>query len=624
MKIFFRNLLGFAVLLTGQNAQALSSGDVSVRLISGYFWVDNSCTVGGPLGKVVSFRIKNTKGSLLQGVSIDLGTLSFTAAGGVTYTSGTPSFTCRTSKTVYIGNIAAGDSATAFFFVGYNCLMYPNNTNITTDYVTLPVTLRDANAGTVSTSFTKVMYVLRNANNNTITVLATSTNLVGTLMTISVAYNISNVKPGNIIDMELSTTSTFPAGYDIMSCKITATTIPTDFPVGQKNTHYSNSILSNLPSGGTVTIEWTLKITGTLTGITSSNIVPYIVSDAGSAQRWQANTTTFVSTLTPTSSLSMTKRVNVNLVLPSDTVFYTIVIKNSSPTTDVTIDKLVDDLPRDYQFRYMETNTGIFPRLVTYSNCTTNPPFLDTNYLYFCGVKEISPGIFSWVIPKHDSIKLIYSVKVSSTVGTKDTNKIQAYVGSTSVASAFAVVNVVSSLPVKVANYRVEHDAKGLALSWWAYDADRGAHFNVSRQIDGGDFVKIAEIQSDLGNVTSYSYLDNLPLMSGKIVSYKLEYQDANGVQYSAVVTTELAGNHDFTVLKPGNNQLAIGNLKEGISSARVIVSDVSGRLLFDDMINRNGMILEVPIDIALLSGSCIFITLETASAIQTKKIILQ
>lgn len=96
---------------------ALSSGDVNVRLLSGYFWMDNSCTAGSPLGKVVSFRIKNTKGSLIQDFSMELTGLTFNASPGVSYTSGTPLFQCKTPSKVFLGNIPAGDSVTAFFML---------------------------------------------------------------------------------------------------------------------------------------------------------------------------------------------------------------------------------------------------------------------------------------------------------------------------------------------------------------------------------------------------------------------------------------------------------------------------------------------------------------------------
>lgn len=116
---FTKFLVPVLYLMAMSEVNALNGSDVSVRLISGYFWMDNSCSAAGPKGKVVSFRVVNTKGSNLFGVKVTLGTLAFTATGGTSYTSGTPSFTCRTTTSYYIGDIPAGDSATAFFYVGY-------------------------------------------------------------------------------------------------------------------------------------------------------------------------------------------------------------------------------------------------------------------------------------------------------------------------------------------------------------------------------------------------------------------------------------------------------------------------------------------------------------------------
>ncbi len=498
---FTQSILVLSFIFASIRAEALTGGDVNVKLISGYFWMDNSCTVAGPQGKVVSFRIINTKGSAIQGLRITLGTITFTATGSATYNSGTPSFQCRTSNSIYLGNLAAGDSVTAFFFVGYNCLIYPNNTNITTDYITLPVTLSDNLSGTVSTSFNKLIYVLRNSNNNTITILATSTNTIGTLATISVAYNISNVKPGNIIDMELSTLSTFPAGYEIVGCRITASSIPNDFPVNMINTHYSNSITSNLPSGGTVTIEWTLKITGTQTGLTSSNLVPFVVSDAGSAQRWQANTTAFTGTSTPVNPITISKRVNEEHVLIGDTVRYTIVISNSSSVADVTIDRLADNMPRNYQFRYLEIDTTVFPRLVTYSNSTLVPEYLDTNILDFYGGKNMGGGEFSWVVPSQDSIKLIYSVVVSDIPGLRDTNFISAYVGSSNIGTSFSVVNVYTFLPLKLVYFNAASTEDGnVELNWAINEESEGSRYEIYRHNHlNGEFEKVTLVYPGSG-----------------------------------------------------------------------------------------------------------------------------
>lgn len=549
----FKFTLILVSLFVSEKLVALSNGDVDVRMISGYLWLDNACTAGGPQGKVVSFRIRNTKGSLIQNFKFELTGITFTPTGGVSYTSGTPSFTTQTSTTVYLGDIPAGDSVTAFFFVGYNCLMYPNNTNLTTDVLTFSTLASDNNSGSVNSSFNTNIYVLRNANNNTISIVATSTNTIGTLTTFSVAYSISNVKPGNIIDMELSTLNTFPSGYEIVGCKITSSSITGDFPVNLTNTHYSQSIISNLPSGGTVTIEWYLKITNTNTGLNSSNLVPFIVSDAGSAQRWQANTTAFTGTSTPTNPITMTKRASRINNLISDTVTYTIVLHNSSLVADVTIDRLVDKLPRDFQFRYIETDTNVYPDLVTYSNCTAYPDFLDTNYLFFNGHKSLGGGEFSWVVPKQDSIKLIYSVQVSGLAGLNDTNFIDAYVGSDRVAEAFAKVNVFTSLPFKLVKFNAEKRSDEILVNWVAADVRPGDRFELIRVDHFSE--KTEKLHSmvveDVSDLFHYTVSDqNEIARTGSGITYKLIYYSVSGMRMEW--TAEIGAGETESQLKVG------------------------------------------------------------------------
>ncbi len=599
-------LLVLAAMAIPRIGYSLSSGDVNVKLISGYFWLDNACTAGGPQGKVVSFRIINTKGSLIQNFKFELTGLTFVATGGVSYTSGTPSFICRTSTTVYLGDIPAGDSVTAFFFVGYNCLMYANNTNLTTDYLTLSTRASDNNSGTVNNSFNKQIYVLRNSNNNTISILATSTNTVGTLTTISVAYSISNVKPSNIIDMELSTLNTFPSGYSIVGCRITASTITNDFPVNLRNTHYSNSITSNLPSGGTVTIEWYLKITQANTGLTSSNIVPFVVSDAGSSQRWQANTTSFTGTSLPTNPLTMTKRASRINNLVGDTLMYTIVIHNSSTITDVTIDRLVDKLPRDFNFRYLETNLGVFPRLVTYSNSTSYPEFQDTNYLFFNGQKLLPSNTYSWVIPRQDSIKLIYSVQVSSIAGYGDTNFISAYVGNDAVANAFARVNVLTSLPIKLIDFKAQRAEGNIDISWIAADVKAGERFELYRIDDlSGEAVLISrhEVSETSGFIQMISEDHSEFSTAGHDMTYRLVHTDVSG-RISNWTTFVLEPSKQSNIdIRVGEHVLLIQYPKVQNRTLDIVITDVTGRVVYKtklEFVNGTAML---PIDAEAFKG---------------------
>lgn len=591
----FKQLIFSAlVLILPQLSSALNSTDVNVRLLSGYIWMDNSCTSGSPLGKVISFRVKNIKGTLLQDVSVELTGLNFVAAAGVSYTSGTPLFQCKTPTKVFLGNIPAGDSVTAFFYVGYNCLLYPSNSTVTTDYVSSAIKLADNNTGTVTNTYNSKIYVVRNSNNNTISILTASTNAVGTITTVSVAMSISNVKPANIIDMEISTTQAFPAGYSIVGCKITSSTI-SDFPVNSINTYYAGNIAANLPSGGTVTIEWYLQITGASTGITSSNIVPYVVSDAGSSQRWQANTTAFTGTATPSNPITISKRANKSIASTSDTIVYTVVVKNSSSTADVTIDRLVDKLPRDYKFKYLETNTGVFPRLVTYNNSTVYPAYLDTGYLLFGGHKEISSGVFSYIIPKQDSIKLIYSVQVSSTVGVSDTNFITAYVGTSQVASASAKTSVLSMLPVNMLNFSAKEDANFVNVQWTANGLEAGEKFELLKKgsnTDNFDLLEVYQI-NDSRSAQSFNYLDFKSQANGLVI-YQLRHYKLDNLVNVYNTTFNSIGQSDFNCIVKSDAVTIYLDPNFG-DEVQVEIIDLSGRKIFEGIVlNENGK-LNVP-----------------------------
>lgn len=627
MKLKFTFLIFFLICIVSiQNIQALNTSDVSIRLNSGYFWLDNSCTPAGPQGKVVSFSIVNTKGSPLVGVRVSLGTIGFTATGAASYTSGTPSFTCQTSTSVYVGDIATGDSTTAFFFVGYNCLIYPNNTNITTDYLTLPLTVTDNLSGSVSVSFNKLIYVLRNSSNNTITVLATSNNTLGTMATISIAYSISNVKPGNIIDLQLSTTPTFPVGYEIMGCKITSSTISSDFPVNMVNTFYTNSAITNLPSGGTVTIEWYLKITQTSTGLNSNNIIPFVVSDAGSAQRWQANTTSFTGTSVPVNPILISKRVNDNNVNTGDSVVYTIVVRNTSAFL-ITLDRLVDNLPRDYQFRYLETNTGVFPRLVTYTNSTLYPEFNDTNILDFYGNKNLGSGVFSWQIPAGDSIKLIYSSQVSLIPNINDTNFVSAYIGNTNVGTAFAIVNVYTLLPINLLYFTAQRNPNNsININWALSEGSEGSVFELYRHNSLISEYQLISVVMGSDATNEFIVYDNVDLdLEFNTVQYKLVHMDYDGSIENFETTLDLSDTKNkYKVIKRSDNDITIISNYAQRNTIFITLYDALGKEIYTGNLISNNGIFELELSNLDLNTTVLFITIQDGVNIQTEKVLIK
>lgn len=614
--------ISILLMLSPTFLKALSPSDVNIKLISGYYWLDNSCSSAGPQGKVTSFSIVNVSGTTIKGLSVTLDSIVFSRGAGVTYTSGTPSFNCRTTTNYYLGDLAPGDTATAFFFIGYNCLGYPNNTNLTTDIVTHHISVKDNNTGVVSTSKSTLIYVMRNANNNTITILATSLNTVGTRATLSVAYNISNVKPGNIIDMQISTLPTFPPGYEIMGCKITASTITADFPVGLKNVYYSDSIKSNLPSGGSVTLEWELKITSNQAGLNSSNLVPFVVSDAGSAQRWQANVTTFTGTSIPVNPIMIEKRVDKLNNLINDTVTYTIVIHNTSTVADVTIDQLIDHLPRDYEFRYIDTDTSIHDQLVTYDNSTQVPEFQDTSYLFLKGNKNMGGGVFSWVIPMQDSIKFIYTAKVSSTPGMNDTNFINAYVGSSSVGEAFAKVNVFSVLPFKMISFKAQAMYDKVLVNWKLADVEPGTTMTLYRLMDNNDegYVVQQQFVSNKMSFAKFQFVDMDMNGFSNSVHYKLIVSEADGNTkiYFCEVQTE-SSNQGVTLTSSDNN-ISIFSLN-GNQTLQIDIFDAQGRNLYSNQHKTNNGYIDIPFDFQFISTQVLFINVSNSKETFTFKV---
>ncbi len=286
---------------------------------------------------------------------------------------------------------------------------------------------------------------------------------------------------------------------------------------------------------------------------------------------------------------------------------------------------MVDDLPRDYVFKYLETNTGIFPRLVTYANCTAYPAYGDTNLLYFNGQKEISSGIFSWVVPRQDSLKLIYSARVSSTPRFNDTNFITAYVGSSPVGTAFAKVNVFTLLPLTVLDFTVDKAENGLQLSWKVGGNNEFAHFNIYRQSGNGEQFELISSFHASDYAFDYAYLDQDALNSNNTsFTYKLEKVEKNGhasVYYSSIDISKHNKGFDLQWIAKGS--AGITGINPAIRSIHMTLSDVNGRILFDGQVQRTDSVFIIPVDLSSELMRCLFITVEQASGRSTEKLLV-
>lgn len=339
-----------------------------------------------------------------------------------------------------------------------------------------------------------------------------------------------------------------------------------------------------------------MKITGSQTGLNSSNLVPFVVSDAGSAQRWQANVTSFTGTSIPVNPIVMTKKADVTHHLVGDTVQYTIVIHNTSTTADISIDMLMDHLPRDYKYRYLNTDTSVYPDPITYMNSTAYPIFEDTSYLAFYGMKPLGTDSFTWVIRKSDSIQLVYTAQVSSTIGMNDTNFISAYIGGTEVASAFAVTHVLSVLPIRVLYYKAEKEAVSNTLRWavsgdiagmkedlYAVTGSGERYLLYSNLVYSHDPIHYQQFEDFSGSPVSY-YVLRLTEANGLSYELSTEILNENIVQkvwynasedalflYSSEETREL----EIEIYSVGGKQVYTGNLSFESGMAVLPMSDI-------------------------------------------------
>src|SRR5262249_42034554 len=176
-----------------------------VRTSAPVFYIDPDNNQGPPLTSAyASYRITNTDGVNYADVWASIG--NFTAA------SGTPVVTlaANAASAVDLGPLAAGQSVTAFFYLG------ANGTTIVTQSHTVSVFNGPPTLRTLLTSrdfsFT-VVQDTKFSNSNTVTsvVVSPSTPAIGETFTIAVTGNTGNVDAPPVLEFTPAATSSWRA-----------------------------------------------------------------------------------------------------------------------------------------------------------------------------------------------------------------------------------------------------------------------------------------------------------------------------------------------------------------------------------------------------------------------------
>lgn len=131
-------------------------------------------------------------------------------------------------------------------------------------------------------------------------------------------------------------------------------------------------------------------------------------------------------------------------------------------------------------------------------------------------------------------------------------------------------------------------------LNWQTVNEQENSRFEIQRSLDAKSFETIGQVASHNGNATiaqNYSYIDQN--INANTAYYRLRQIDVNGnYSYSRVATVEfgdVAGDVLNITPNPGHDMINL-KFKASASVAQVVVSDISGRVVYKSSVNAATM----------------------------------
>lgn len=383
----------------------------------------NSPVTSGPHAMYVSYRITNTSGAALPDLSA---TISGFGAGA--YLAG------GQAATQYIGTLAAGQSRTLFWFVGYTSTIGVRTL--------LTVAVTDGAGGTASGSGPVKTLSMISAQAGGLTSSASigAGAVVGQLINLDVGFKFKGWGVGDTFNLQPSGDVTFPGGcFQLVSSVVLSADPPLSSVMvpGTTNESFFRATVSSGGGGATwnVSIRYTFRY---LCAGSSATPLPYSNELSGGQLKYSSNYGTaaaqppapFPPAPSPTASFTFAKSA-AQVQLPNGgSETYTITITNIS-SFDVTVDEIRDTLPLNVVYSGVTATSG-----VNAGNSSAMPAAGATGAIAWRG----TPGT-SYAIAAGATLTLQYTATVSSTAG-QYRNAAAAVVGTTPIGNGAVTVTV--------------------------------------------------------------------------------------------------------------------------------------------------------------------------------------
>jgi uncharacterized repeat protein (TIGR01451 family) len=397
-------LLGFAA-----PARALSSVQVTATLASGTVFVSdsNNCPTDGPGTSYIAYKITNTSGVALNGVTA-----------GLNGVSGLFSFAGGQAASQFLGTLSAGEVRYVYWYVSYPCHDAPGGPHA----VSATVTLADNQPGTVTSApsaLTSTSMISANAGGSIASFTLGNNAFVGQILTLDVVYSFGGIANGDQFFIQPAGNTSFDAGcVRLIGSDITASVgFGTSFPatLADGDLHWIADA-SSPGSKKSVTVQYSFVYE--CAGVTTT-ANPFAAQTSGASNlKYTGNFADPLATVgvpAATNPFTISKTVSPATLLPGSTgpVTYTITVTNTSTTLDASLGSISDVLPANVSFGAL-TGASDFTAAMT----ATMPANGATGTIQF--VSNPIPSASRYFIPAGTSRTLVYTASVSNTapIGT--------------------------------------------------------------------------------------------------------------------------------------------------------------------------------------------------------------
>lgn len=422
----------FAALFVGLLATAPASAAVTFSLRTGNDTTktqsmpidSNNCAASGPRAMYVGGVITNTGGTTVTNVVATISGLGsgFFLAGGQ-------------AATQTIGAIGAGQSTGVYWFVGYGC------TNLASTAPSISITSSTAPSATIVT-LTARSAISANAGGNVLSSALGPGAVVGQTIYFDAAYDFGGSVVGDEFFLQPSGGQAFNAAcFRLVGATILASNVA-PVTVGAANQLYFVQTVKQAGNGYGITVRYFFEYQCAGSSTTAR---PYAVQTSGNTNiKYTGNfdgsgsiSIAFPGATNPF-TIAKTSDIASTAAGTAATVKYTVTVSNPSAYAS-RIASFTDTLPAGATFQGLDATSD-----VTAANSSSVPAVGASGTLTFTGIQDQS-----YAIPAGGSVKLVYTVKMPSTVGTY-VNSAQAQFGTATTATVSAAFNVLAISPLVV------------------------------------------------------------------------------------------------------------------------------------------------------------------------------